>query len=213
MTDSIEDQSANSQQKVEAREGSTIRDVFQAGGDVNIGDKVYNRSQLEELNDYLGRAVATYEARLYRTLRPSNLPEYPYKSSAPFDLEDAPIFFGREVATQDLIKRVLNNRLTILHGKSGSGKTSLLNAGLSPRLIEAGYLPVYARTRAYEENSTLAIKRTLAPHSLGPWPELLGDLSLAEFLGLGCDHLSRQTKGLVIILDQFEEFLLSLPQY
>lgn len=194
-------------QVIRAEAGSTISDVVQIIGDV------YTRSQAEELRDYLARAVADYERRMYRLVAsPAASPDQPYKFLYAFEIKDAHIFFGRDAATEELYERVLNDRLTVLHARSGAGKTSLLNAGLSPRLIREGRLPVYARTRAYEEDPTLAVKRSVAPPSLGPWPELLPNLSLHEFLGLVCINLSRETRELVIIFDQFEEFLVSLPE-
>jgi hypothetical protein len=196
-------------QVIKAKGGSTIHDIIQAivsgqvTGDVHIGDKVYTRSALEELNDYLARAVAAYEARMNRAVRRQPPPDQPYKFLYAFELQDAHIFFGREAATAALYARVLSHRLTVLHARSGTGKTSLLNAGLSPLLIEEDRLPVYARVY---NDPVLAVKRALAPSSLGPWPELLPALSLQEFLGLVCVYLDRQVQELVVILDQFEEF-------
>jgi hypothetical protein len=180
-------------------------------GDKVMGDKVVvGRSQVEELHDYLARAVAAYEARMYQVVaRPPAPPEQPYKFLYPFEVEDEGIFFGRERAVEGLYQKLTADRLTVLHARSGAGKTSLLNAGLSPCLIRQGRLPVYAR--AYE-GPALAIKRAIAPPSLGPWPELLPKFTLHEFLGLACQHLGRQTQELVIILDQFEEFFVSWPE-
>jgi HEAT repeat protein len=165
---------------------------------------------MEVVNDYLARAATAYEARMYQLVaRPSAPPDQPYKFLYAFEIEDADIFFGREAASEALYQTVLKDRLTVLHAKSGAGKTSLLNAGLSHRLICEGRLPVYAR--AYED-PVLAIKQTIVPPSLEPWPELLPKLTLHEFLGLACAHLSRQTQELVIILDQFEEFFIFWPE-
>ncbi len=194
-------------QVVKAEAGSTISDVIQIIGDV------YTRSQAEELSDYLARAVADYERRMYRlVVRPAAPPDRPYKFLYAFKIEDEDIFFGRNAATEELHNKVLSNRLTVLHARSGAGKTSLLNAGLSSRLIREGRLPIYTRTRAYEEDPTLAIKRAIAPPSPGPGPELLADLPLHRFLSLVSAHLSRETQELVVIFDQFEKFLVSLPE-
>jgi len=161
-------------------------------------------SEMKLVNDYLARAATAYETRMYQLVaRPAALPDQPYKFLYAFEIEDTDIFFGRDTASEALYQAVLKDRLTILHAKSGAGKTSLLNAGLSPRLTREGRLPVCAR--AYED-PVLAIKQVIAPPSLGPWPELLPKLTLHEFLGRTCAHLSRQTQELVIILDQFEEF-------
>jgi len=178
--------------------------------DVHIGDKVYAHSELEELRDHLARAVAAYEARMYqRIARSAAPPERPYKFLYAFDIEDADIFFGREAACDALYQTVRKDRLSILHAKSGAGKTSLLNAGLAPRLISEARLPLYARVY---EDPALAIKRALVPPSLGPWPALLPDLPLPVFLGLACGCLGRQTQELVLILDQFEEFFIFWPE-
>lgn len=153
-------------QSVIARGGSTISHVTQI-----IADKYYSRSQAEELRNYLERAVAAYEARMYqRVARPAAPSDQPYKFLYAFEIEDADIFFGRYAASERLHQTVLKDRLTVLHAKSGASKTSLLNAGLSPRLIREGRLPVYAR--AYED-PVRAVKWAIAPTSLGPWSELL----------------------------------------
>jgi formylglycine-generating enzyme required for sulfatase activity len=186
-------------------------------GDGNIiGDdslslviKQYSRSEREELLDYLAQAVADYERDMYRKLRQQASPDQPYKSLYEFEISDRDIFFGREVATQELLNRVADHRLTVLHARSGAGKTSLLKAGLSPRLIAEGRLPVYARTRPYED-PTEAVKKAIAPPKRGPWPQPIVSLTLFEFLSLACACLSRDTKEFVIILDQFEQFLVSL---
>lgn len=127
----------NLTQTIKADRGSTISGVTQT---------IYSRSQTEELNDYLKQAVAAYEARMYQLIaRPAAPPDQPYKFLYAFEIEDANIFFGRDTATEELHNVILKDRLTVLHAKSGAGKTSLLNAGLSPRLIREGCLPVYAR--------------------------------------------------------------------
>lgn len=171
---------------------------------------VSSRSPEEALRDYLARAVAAYEARLYQLVaRPSARPDRPYKFLYAFEIEDTGIFFGRDAASDALYQALLRDRLTVLHAPSGAGKTSLLNAGLSPRLIRDGRLPVYARAH---DDPVRAIKQAIVPPSLGPWPELLHRLTLHEFLGLIFAHLSRQTQELVIILDQFEEFFVFWPE-
>jgi formylglycine-generating enzyme required for sulfatase activity len=217
MADSKKGKSRRSQQVIKAVKGSTISEVIQAvvngdvTGDVHIGDKIYNRSELEELNDYLTKAVFAFESKMYQTLRRPVVSGHPYKFLHSFAIEDANIFFGRKTAIEDLHKKVLNDRLTVLHARSGAGKTSLLNAGLSPKLIEEARLPVYVHIRPFEEDPVKDLKRALVPPSLGPWPKLLTDLSMHEFLGLVCTHLNRQTVELVIIFDQFEQFLVTLP--
>ncbi|MSU50069.1 MAG: hypothetical protein EXS37_13460 [Opitutus sp.] len=60
--------------------------------------------------------------------------------------EDArAFFFGREKETEELVRLIRRNTLTILFGQSGLGKSSLLQAGAFPQLREADFLPLYLR--------------------------------------------------------------------
>jgi WD40 repeat protein len=58
----------------------------------------------------------------------------PYIGLRAFQAEDADNFFGREQLTDDLTARVRANPFLAVFGASGSGKSSLLRAGLIPRL-------------------------------------------------------------------------------
>ncbi|MCP3959770.1 MAG: SUMF1/EgtB/PvdO family nonheme iron enzyme [bacterium] len=70
-----------------------------------------------------------------------------YKGTAPFlDLElDRRTFFGRGRESRTLLSLVLGEALVVLFGKSGLGKSSLINAGLAEPLRRRGYFPVMAR--------------------------------------------------------------------
>ncbi|MBV8377309.1 MAG: hypothetical protein JO279_09925 [Verrucomicrobia bacterium] len=54
-------------------------------------------------------------------------------------------FFGRGKETAELLARVKREIITLLFGKPGLGKSSLLKAGLFPLLRSEGYFPVYIR--------------------------------------------------------------------
>lgn len=54
-------------------------------------------------------------------------------------------FCGRDHESYDLANLIDNNIFVTLYGRSGTGKTSLLNAGVFPRLRHQGYLPVSIR--------------------------------------------------------------------
>src|SRR6185437_15129234 len=66
----------------------------------------------------------------------------PWLGLASFTEETRSLFFGRDEEVAELARRVQRKLLTILFGKSGLGKTSILRAGLVPRLREHGYCPV-----------------------------------------------------------------------
>jgi hypothetical protein len=58
----------------------------------------------------------------------------PYRGLLHFREEDAPFFFGREAAIEGLIEGVQHHPFLALVGASGSGKSSVVRAGLVPRL-------------------------------------------------------------------------------
>ncbi|MFJ9154613.1 helix-turn-helix domain-containing protein [Streptomyces sp. NPDC102270] len=58
----------------------------------------------------------------------------PYQGLARFEPGDRDLFFGRDRLADDALKLVVDHRFAVLHGTSGSGKSSLLRAGLLPRL-------------------------------------------------------------------------------
>jgi ABC-type uncharacterized transport system fused permease/ATPase subunit len=72
-------------------------------------------------------------------------PVSPYKFLDYFEPEDADLFFGRDQEIRQLQRKFHAARLLILHGESGTGKTSLIRAGLLPRLSPESYVPVYVR--------------------------------------------------------------------
>ena len=57
----------------------------------------------------------------------------------------AALFFGREREIEEMLRLLGRRVLAVLFGPSGIGKSSLLQAGLFPRLAAEGYLPVYVR--------------------------------------------------------------------
>ena len=64
----------------------------------------------------------------------------PFKGLASFDVDDAEYFFGREQLVAELVARLVGAPLLAIVGPSGSGKSSVLRAGLLPALA-GGVLP------------------------------------------------------------------------
>ena len=63
----------------------------------------------------------------------------PYPGLRPFDENESDLFFGREEQTDELLTRLGRSRFVAVVGTSGSGKSSLVRAGLLPSLV-GGYL-------------------------------------------------------------------------
>ena len=69
----------------------------------------------------------------------------PWPGLASFTEDTRAFFFGREKETDELVRLIRRNTLTVLFGQSGLGKSSLLQAGAFPQLRDADYLPLYLR--------------------------------------------------------------------
>ena len=126
-------------------------------------------------------------------------PRRPYKFLEAFGPEDKELFCGRDQDSEQLWQKVTTNRLMILYGASGTGKTSLLQAGLLPRLLDKLYAWVFVRM--VDDKPTAAIKAALI-RECGVDARLL-DQSLLNVARVATDAIGRTV---VLILDQFENF-------
>ena len=121
----------------------------------------------------------------------------PFKFLDSYKQEDRAIFFGREEEIKELYYKVFSNRVTVLYGESGVGKTSLVQCGL---LSEVSNEKANFLTLRCTENPITTIKEKLANQFKFPL-----NLELTTLL----KKVVRQTQKTVIILfDQFEEFFL-----
>jgi WD40 repeat protein/energy-coupling factor transporter ATP-binding protein EcfA2 len=118
----------------------------------------------------------------------------PYKGLRPFDEADAAGFFGRDAVADELAEWVAHHRLVTVVGPSGSGKSSLVRAGLMPRLRATGSTvaamvpgqdPVAALRQALSELSSRRGRNT----------DVLAWIR----------HVVAACGPLVVVIDQFEE--------
>jgi YVTN family beta-propeller protein len=203
---------------------------FQTDGDITIGGDVVGRDKIiNNIQNIVQRALTeAEEAQNTRDLERAELARgvtsvaqrlqarmgdetqtrgNPYKGLLTYRLGDANLFFGRAHAIAGMLERLSAGALTVLHAESGAGKSSLIQAGLMPRLLASGHLPIFLRP--YNVEPYLALKRAFLP-DLGVAP-LLATAPLRDFLRQVTDLLGRDTR-LYIFLDQMEEVFTQQPE-
>ena len=141
--------------------------------------------------------------------------QHPWLGLDSFTEETRSYFYGRDEEVAELSRRVQRKLLTILFGQSGLGKTSILRAGIVPRLRAQGYCPVYVRIDYARESPPPSeqIKEAILRATLtsGRWTQpgvAVAGESLWEFLHHRDDVLydaSGKTVIPLLIFDQFEE--------
>ena len=87
----------------------------------------------------------------------------PYRGLLYFREEDAPFFFGREAAITQLVHAVQQHNLVAVVGASGSGKSSVVRAGLVPELWKARDRVCEIVDDCSDRSSTHALAAVLMP--------------------------------------------------
>jgi len=109
-------------------------------------------------------------------------------------------FYGRKDKLKELLEAIENNRITLLLGNSGTGKTSLIHAGLIPEAIGADWFPVYSRPLGLPRADVVAgLVSTVFE----------GPQSFRGALVGALDDAAQATapKRVLLIIDQFEDIL------
>lgn len=138
----------------------------------------------------------------------------------PFERSEQNLFFGRDREISELLSLVTSNRVVLCYAPSGAGKTSLINAGLHPRLEKEGFEvlpPTRVRgllpegvdqtsiTNIYIFNAVLSLAKETGS------PAELAQSTLAAYLAT-VPHLTDEEdfpSPRILIFDQFEELLTS----
>jgi tetratricopeptide (TPR) repeat protein len=144
----------------------------------------------------------------------------PYIGLRPYDSDDRFRFFGRDQESHEVASLWLGNRLLVLHGPSGVGKTSLICAGVTPVVsAEAEVLPVGRLSRgsafpmaALREHNpyTFAVLSSWSP---GDALTRLSGLSIVDFLSTRRTRTDRYGDPMptLVAIDRFEEFFHDSP--
>lgn len=128
---------------------------------------------------------------------PPTLGRNPYRGLASFDKQDAALFFGRGDVIAALAAAVSGARFVVVTGPSGTGKSSLVAAGIVPLLHQQGWRIAAARRPGAVPLAALGMIAGELDPAAPPSPPL-------DHWRAALDALPRDTRTLVII-DQLEE--------
>ncbi|MBV7333108.1 hypothetical protein KFU94_33730 [Chloroflexi bacterium TSY] len=140
----------------------------------------------------------------------------PYRGLFAFREEDAPYFFGREEFTELLLTTVQEQSIVAVIGPSGSGKSSVVYAGLVAQLRDTvdwliisfrpGGRPFHALAGAFVPLLDPALSTTEQLVEIRRLATALeqGDLTLQDVVERGLQHHAASDR-ILLIADQFEE--------
>ncbi|WP_414583447.1 NACHT and WD repeat domain-containing protein, partial [Scytonema sp. PCC 10023] len=143
------------------------------------------------------------------------IPPNPYQGLSAFGEEDAAFFFGRETFVNGLVQATHQEPLVAVIGPSGSGKSSVVFAGLIPQLRGEGNWLIESFRPSHQPFYQLAsaLVRQLEPE-IGETEKLRSAVGLAADIQQGkvtlqqvvsCIIERNPDKRLLLVADQFEE--------
>ncbi|NEQ68415.1 MAG: ATP-binding protein [Symploca sp. SIO2D2] len=179
------------------QENSSHQQQFQSFGDISAQD---NAQIVIQQTSKVYQFIAREEVK-ERKLNPAS----PYIGLKKFESEDQNLFFGREQWIAKSIEAVRASNLILLLGASGSGKSSLIRAGLIPklknllgkRLISLVFPPqddpfdLFRSALIVKEYDREAIK-AISQEQADNWEQ-------------ACISLQREEEQWLIFIDQFEQ--------
>jgi len=121
----------------------------------------------------------------------------PYPGMVPFRAADARFFYGREAEIKQMLQHLRHQRFLLVIGPSGSGKSSLVFAGLLPQLTQSSHFP---------KDFWLVREMRPGPHPEQTLCEVIGrDLAQSPQTLTKLMAAHPQAKRLLLVIDQFEE--------
>gem|GEM_PF-415956 len=137
----------------------------------------------------------------------------PYKGLEAFQEADAPYFFGRGKLTINLVNLIHDHPFLAVSGSSGSGKSSVVRAGLIPALKKGSTFSETANWKIYEpfqpgENPIASLAQVLVDENLS-LEQVNAELAQGA---AGLQRLISQTnRPCVLVVDQFERLFTQCP--
>lgn len=186
---------------------------MQVGGDIIGRDKITHGYAAEQVQTLIADISKNFQSKPFDG-------RCPYIGLSSFDESNVQWFFGRETLISELVERLKSSQAIFVAGASGSGKSSLVKAGLIHALktealphsdnwlyevIKPGRAPLEALARAAASftkttnaRDEILNKGAADSSMLSQW----ADIALGE---------GDPTRRAVIVIDQFEEIFTQLP--
>ena len=206
----MSDENKKDETKVQADDDGIAIGNLSIGGSVH-GTIIFGNNNTVT-NGYTAEEVAAQIAQIRSTFQAKPFDgRCPYKGLDVFEEEDAELFFGREKLVDDLVSRVKESRTVFVTGPSGSGKSSLVRAGLIHALkqgtIKGSERWLYATMKPGRdplESLATAFSRLKSPE-LGNY--FRKNVSKVKVLDECAESALTDNKNqrLVLFIDQFEE--------
>ena len=122
----------------------------------------------------------------------------PFKFLDSYTLEDRNIFFGREKEIEEIFRMLYSGKLILVYGRSGTGKSSIVNCGLLSRIPREDIFSINIRCGRKAHGNFMSGIKKFSGNGSGDAIEILEDIFF------------EQSKPITLIFDQFEEiFVLS----
>ena len=141
----------------------------------------------------------------------------PYIGPRPFKKDEGELFFGRDQEADELVSLITAHPVVLVYAQSGSGKSSLLNARVIPKLESddegfevLGPLRVQGQIPAnvvVDKETNIYILNALLSYDQNQDPSRLSGLTLSDYLKQRPPRVNKfnEPSPRVIIFDQFEE--------
>jgi len=161
----------------------------------------------------------------------------PWPGPRPYDEDEAALFFGRKQEVHDVNRRLVAQRVALLSGVSGAGKTSLLRAGVVPLLRRRSYrgkhesgepqewpvlvLRDWGAAEGVDVPEMVKAQMRKATEVFDSWAEVSAQATtdkevvlealdaspLDDDLTVVVERICQRTEGLILVFDQLEEVL------
>jgi hypothetical protein len=146
-------------------------------------------------------------------VQPDYLPGSPYPGIDPFGYKDRNVFFARAAEIEALTRLIVLYRGVLLYSDSGTGKSSLINAGVIPRTLEEGYQAERIRVQPQTgEEIVIQLSEKVGNETIS-YPSIFTSDKSLERVVLPVDEFLRRLRQHagdlrpLLVFDQFEEWV------